>query len=106
MITVYNPASGTVVGQAPELSLDEVKAAIDRTCAAFPTWSRRLAKERGDLLRAWFDLVKADKRIFAEIMVQENGKCLSEALGEIDYGLGFIEWYAEEAKRVLWRHDP
>ena len=100
MITVYNPASGTVVGQAPELSLDEVKAAIDRTCAAFPTWSRRLAKERGDLLRAWFDLVKADKRIFAEIMVQENGKCLSEALGEIDYGLGFIEWYAEEAKRV------
>ncbi|RUZ71617.1 NAD-dependent succinate-semialdehyde dehydrogenase [Mesorhizobium sp. M7A.F.Ca.US.006.01.1.1] len=100
MITVYNPANGTVVGQAPELSLDEVKAAINRTCAAFPTWSRRLAKERGDLLRAWFDLVKIDKRIFAEIIVQENGKCLSEALGEIDYGLGFIEWYAEEAKRV------
>lgn len=100
MIAVYNPANGTVVGQAPELSLDEVKAAIDRACAAFPTWSRRLAKERCDLLRAWFDLVKTDKRIFAEIMVQENGKCLSEALGEIDYGLGFIEWYAEEAKRV------
>jgi succinate-semialdehyde dehydrogenase / glutarate-semialdehyde dehydrogenase len=100
MITVYNPVNGAVVGEAPEMSLSEVEAAIDRTCAAFPVWSRRLAKERGDLLRAWFELVRADKRVFAEIMVQENGKCLSEAMGEVDYGLGFIEWYAEEAKRV------
>jgi succinate-semialdehyde dehydrogenase/glutarate-semialdehyde dehydrogenase len=52
------------------------------------------------ILRRWFELVRNDKRVFAEIMVKENGKCLSEAMGEIDYGLGFIEWYAEEAKRV------
>lgn len=52
------------------------------------------------MLRRWFELVRADKQVFAEIMVNENGKCLTEALGEIDYGLGFIEWYAEEAKRV------
>lgn len=78
----------------------EVKAAIDRTCNAFPAWSRKLAKERGDILRRWFELVRDDRHVFAEIMVRENGKCLAEALGEIDYGLGFIEWYAEEARRV------
>jgi len=100
MITVINPADGTVVGQAPAFSSADVTAAINRTCDAFPSWSRRLAKERGDLLRRWFELMRDDKKLFAEIMVRENGKCMSEALGEIDYGLGFIEWYAEEAKRV------
>jgi len=100
MINVINPADGSIVGQAPDMSVAEVKAAIDRTCAAFPAWSRTLAKERGDMLRRWFELVSADRQAFAEIMVNENGKCLAEALGEIDYGLGFIEWYAEEAKRV------
>ncbi|TXC72975.1 NAD-dependent succinate-semialdehyde dehydrogenase [Sphingomonas ginsenosidivorax] len=100
MIKVFNPADGSVVGEAPELSDAEVQAAVDRTCEAFPAWSRRLAKERGDLLRRWFELVRDDRRAFAEIMVKENGKCLTEALGEIDYGLGFVEWYAEEAKRV------
>ncbi|OSQ33570.1 aldehyde dehydrogenase family protein, partial [Thalassospira mesophila] len=92
MIHVYNPADGALVGQAPELTGAEVQAAIDRACAAFPAWSRKLARERGELLRRWFELMRADKRVFAELMVQENGKCLAEALGEIDYGLGFIEW--------------
>jgi succinate-semialdehyde dehydrogenase/glutarate-semialdehyde dehydrogenase len=100
MVTVYNPADGSVVGEVPFASTAEVKSAMDRTCNAFPAWSRRLAKERGDILRKWFELVRADKQVFAEILVKENGKCLSEAMGEIDYGLGFIEWYAEEAKRV------
>jgi succinate-semialdehyde dehydrogenase/glutarate-semialdehyde dehydrogenase len=99
-ITVINPADASVAGHAPHLSAAEVGAAIDRTCAAFPRWSRMLARERGELLRRWFELVRADRRLFAETMVRENGKCLSEALGEIDYGLGFIEWYAEEARRV------
>jgi succinate-semialdehyde dehydrogenase/glutarate-semialdehyde dehydrogenase len=100
MIQVFNPADGSVVGEAPMMTAAEVRQAIDRTCAAFPAWSRKLARERGDLLRRWFELVREDKRAFAELMVRENGKCLSEALGEIDYGLGFIEWYAEEARRV------
>ncbi len=100
MITVYNPADGSVVGEAPQMDAAAVRAAVDRTCAAFPVWSRQLVRDRSALLRRWFDLVSADRRAFAEIMVKENGKCLSEALGEIDYGLGFIEWYAEEAKRV------
>ncbi|MBO4120420.1 NAD-dependent succinate-semialdehyde dehydrogenase [Cupriavidus gilardii] len=100
MIDVLNPAGGSRVGAAPHMNAAQVKAAIDRTCSAFPAWSRKLAKERSDLLRRWFELVRDDKQVFAELMVKENGKCLAEALGEIDYGLGFIEWYAEEAKRV------
>lgn len=99
-ITVTNPADGSVVGHAPHHDAEQVRAAIDRTCAAFPAWSGRLAKSRGDLLRSWFDALRADRQIFAELMCRENGKCVAEALGEIDYGLGFIEWYAEEAKRV------
>ncbi len=100
MIKVINPADGSFVGEAPEMTSDQVRAAIARTCDAFPAWSKELARERGELLRRWFELVRDDKRVFAEIMVRENGKCLSDAMGEIDYGLGFVEWYAEEAKRV------
>ncbi|WP_136067887.1 NAD-dependent succinate-semialdehyde dehydrogenase [Modicisalibacter radicis] len=100
MIDVLNPADGTVVGQAPAMTLSEVNSAIDRTCEAFPAWSRRLAKERSELLRGWFERIRDDKAAFAELMVKENGKCLAEAYGEIEYGLGFIEWYAEEAKRI------
>lgn len=100
MIDVFNPADGSRVGQAPALGAAEVRAAIDRTCAAFPAWSRKLARERGKLLRGWFERMRADRHVFAELIVQENGKCLAEALGEIDYGLGFIEWYAEEGKRI------
>ncbi|WP_456281467.1 NAD-dependent succinate-semialdehyde dehydrogenase [Cupriavidus sp. JZ107] len=100
MIDVLNPADGSRIGAALQMNEAQVKAAIDRTCNAFPAWSRKLAKERSELLRRWFELVRDDKQVFAELMVKENGKCLAEALGEIDYGLGFIEWYAEEARRV------
>jgi len=100
MLIVYNPATGEEVGRVAQNTTHQVKAAVDRACAAFPAWSSRLAKERSDLLRHWHDAVKADKEAFAELLCRENGKCLSEARGEIDYGLGFIEWYAEEAKRV------
>jgi succinate-semialdehyde dehydrogenase / glutarate-semialdehyde dehydrogenase len=100
MIEVKNPADGSVVGHVKHHTEQEVRDAIDRTCAAFPQWSRTLAKHRSDLLRKWFELVREDRQTFAELIVRENGKCVTEALGEIDYGLGFIEWYAEEAKRV------
>ncbi|NVZ53118.1 NAD-dependent succinate-semialdehyde dehydrogenase [Pseudomonas sp. B6002] len=100
MLIVYNPANGEEIGRVAKHSATEVKAAVDRTCAAFPDWSGKLAKERSDILRRWHDSVKADKEAFAELLCRENGKCLTEARGEIDYGLGFIEWYAEEAKRV------
>ncbi|PIB42205.1 succinate-semialdehyde dehydrogenase [Pseudomonas sp. 2822-15] len=100
MLIVYNPATGEEIDRVAKHTSAQVKAAVDRTCAAFPDWSGKLAKERSDILRRWHDSVKADKEAFAELLCRENGKCLSEARGEIDYGLGFIEWYAEEAKRV------
>lgn len=110
MIKVTNPADGSLVGQVAYMDATDVASAITRTCEAFPAWARKTAKERGDLLRGWHDLVRADKQVFAELIVRENGKCLSEALAEVDYGLGFIEWYAEEAKRVngetIPSHDP
>lgn len=100
MLVVYNPADGSEVGSVQQSDAAAVNAAVDRTCAAFPEWSGKLAKERSDILRRWFDSVKADKEAFAQLLSKENGKCLTEARGEIEYGLGFIEWYAEEAKRV------
>lgn len=100
MLIVYNPATGEEIGRVAKNTSAEVKAAVDRTCAAFPEWSSMLAKERSEILRRWHDAVKADKEAFAELLCRENGKCLTEARGEIDYGLDFIEWYAEEAKRV------
>ncbi|MEJ5278492.1 NAD-dependent succinate-semialdehyde dehydrogenase [Pseudomonas sp. MYb541] len=100
MLIVYNPANGEEIGRVAKHTANEVKAAVDRICVAFADWSSKLAKERSDILRRWHDAVKADKEAFAELLCRENGKCLSEARGEIDYGLGFIEWYAEEAKRV------
>lgn len=100
MLIVYNPATGEEISRLAKHTPAEVEAAVDRTCAAFPEWSGKLARERSDILRRWHDSVKADKEAFAELLCRENGKCLAEARGEIDYGLGFIEWYAEEAKRV------
>ncbi|MDN5284859.1 MAG: succinate-semialdehyde dehydrogenase [Mucilaginibacter sp.] len=109
-IKVYNPSTGSLIDECADMSESDVKIAIDRTVNAFPDWSKKLASERSVLLRNWYELVKADKEAFAKLMTQENGKCLSESRGEIDYGLGFIEWYAEEGKRVygdtIPTHDP
>lgn len=100
MLQVFNPATGDLVGQIPTNTPADVTSAIGRAHDAFPGWSARLARERSEILRRWHDLVKADKEEFAALMTRENGKCLTEARGEIDYGLGFIEWFAEEAKRI------
>lgn len=100
MIKVTNPADGSLVGEVKAFTPDDVRAAIGRAHEAFPAWSGLLAKERGDLLQKWHDLIKADKEDFAKLMTLENGKCLVEARGEIDYGLDFIGWFAGEARRV------
>ncbi|MET4141421.1 NAD-dependent succinate-semialdehyde dehydrogenase [Pedobacter sp. UYP1] len=109
-IKVYNPSTGNLIDECANLSEQEVKIAVDRTVNAFPSWSKKIAAERSALLRQWHDLIKADKEVFAKLLTAENGKCLSESRGEIDYGLGFIEWYAEEAKRLygdtIPTHDP
>ncbi|WP_296894367.1 NAD-dependent succinate-semialdehyde dehydrogenase [Thiobacillus sp.] len=97
---VHNPATAELVGHAPSCSTADTERAIEAAHTAFPTWRDQTAKTRSQLLRRWFDLILAHRDDLAAIMVSEQGKPLSEARGEIDYAASFIEWFAEEARRV------
>ena len=97
---VTNPANGAVLGTVPFMGADETRAAIDAAAAAFPAWAARTAKDRATLLRRWYDLMLANADDLATLMTAEQGKPLAEARGEITYAASFIEWFAEEAKRV------
>jgi succinate-semialdehyde dehydrogenase/glutarate-semialdehyde dehydrogenase len=97
---VHNPANAETVGHAPRCTVDDVERAIEAAHAAFSGWRTTPAKTRAQLLRRWFDLILAHRDDLAAIMVSEQGKPLAEARGEIDYAASFIEWFAEEARRV------
>jgi succinate-semialdehyde dehydrogenase/glutarate-semialdehyde dehydrogenase len=98
--TVHNPANAEIVGHAPLCTTADVERAIETAHAAFSAWRDLTAKTRAQLLRRWFDLILAHRDDLAVIMVREQGKPLAEARGEIDYAASFIEWFAEEARRV------
>jgi aspartate-semialdehyde dehydrogenase len=98
-IPVTDPASGDVIGEVASLSAAEARAAVDAAQAAFPGWAEILPQARSAVLRRWFELMLQHREDLARIMVLEQGKPLSEARGEIDYGAAFVEFYAEEAKR-------
>ncbi|WP_373987322.1 NAD-dependent succinate-semialdehyde dehydrogenase [Duganella sp. BuS-21] len=97
---VTNPATGAQLGTVPRMGVDETRRAIAAADAAWPAWRRRGAKERAIILRAWHDLMLANSTDLARIMTAEQGKPLAESTGEIGYAASFIEWFAEEAKRV------
>ncbi len=97
---VTNPATGAVIGSVPNFGTDETRAAIASAEAAYPAWRAKTAKERAVLLKKWFDLIIAASDDLAVLMTAEQGKPLAEAKGEIVYGASFVEWFAEEAKRV------
>ncbi|SDQ75321.1 NAD-dependent succinate-semialdehyde dehydrogenase [Pseudovibrio sp. Tun.PSC04-5.I4] len=97
--SITDPSNGNYLGDVASLSAEESTAAVTAAAAAFPKWSGLLPQERAVILRRWFDLLLAHKEDLARIMVLEQGKPLSEARGEIDYGAAFVEFYAEEAKR-------
>ena len=97
---VTNPATGAVLAQVPDLGAADAKRAIEAANAAWAGWRAKTAKERAAILRRWFDLVMASQEDLAQILTAEQGKPLAEARGEIAYGAAFIEWYAEEGKRV------
>jgi succinate-semialdehyde dehydrogenase/glutarate-semialdehyde dehydrogenase len=97
---VTNPADGVTIGNVPNLGAAETQAAIDAAAAAFPAWSAKTGKERAAVMRSWFDLLIAHADDLAALMTAEQGKPLPEAKGEVVYGASFIEWFAEEAKRV------
>ena len=97
---VHNPANAEFVGHAPRCAAADVERAIEAAHAAFSGWRSTPAKTRAQLLRRWFDLILIHRDDLATIMVSEQGKPLAEARGEIDYAASFIEWFAEEARRV------
>jgi succinate-semialdehyde dehydrogenase/glutarate-semialdehyde dehydrogenase len=97
---VTNPADGSLVADVPEMEVAGARAAIEAANAAWPAWRAKTAKERSAILRRWFDLMLANKDDLAAIMTAEQGKPLAESAGEIMYGASFIEWFAEEAKRM------
>jgi succinate-semialdehyde dehydrogenase/glutarate-semialdehyde dehydrogenase len=99
-ITVKNPATGAVIGTVPRLGAEEARAAVAAASAAFPAWRARTAKDRAAVLRRWFELIMANQEDLATLMTAEQGKPLAESRGEIAYAASFIEWFAEEAKRV------
>ncbi len=99
-LDVDDPASGRVVGRVPDCGSDEIRVAIAAAARALPSWSARTSKERAAVLRAFFDLVVDHGEALARLMTLEQGKPLVEARGEIAYAASFIEWFAEEAKRV------
>jgi succinate-semialdehyde dehydrogenase/glutarate-semialdehyde dehydrogenase len=97
---VRNPATGDAVGTVPDLGAGETRRAIDAANAAWPAWRELAAKERSKLLRRWFDLIIENRDDLARLITAEQGKPLKEATGEVNYGASYIEWFAEEAKRL------
>jgi succinate-semialdehyde dehydrogenase/glutarate-semialdehyde dehydrogenase len=105
-VDVTNPATGGVIARVPNLGAAETTEAIDHAAAALKSWGAKLAKERSAILRRWFDLITANRDDLALILTSEQGKPLAEAKGEIDYAAAYIEFYAEEAKRIYGEVIP
>ncbi|PZP53020.1 MAG: NADP-dependent succinate-semialdehyde dehydrogenase I [Agrobacterium fabrum] len=99
-IAVTNPATGDVIGYVPKLGVAETKKAIAVAERVQKEWAARTAKERAGILRKWFELMIANQDDLGHILTLEQGKPLAEAKGEIAYGASFIEWFAEEARRI------
>ena len=97
---VRNPADNSPLGTVPDMGAAETKRAIKAAEAAFPAWSRCPAKERTQILRKWFNLMMANQEDLAVLMTAEQGKPMAESRGEVAYGASFVEFYAEEARRI------
>jgi succinate-semialdehyde dehydrogenase/glutarate-semialdehyde dehydrogenase len=97
---VTDPASGKTIGKVPVFSPKDVEKAIEAAHAAGEGWKKKTAKERSDILRKWYQLMLENAEDLANIMTAEQGKPLTEARSEIAYAASFVEWFAEEAKRV------
>ncbi len=97
---VHDPATGQKLADVANLTAKDAEAALDAANAAWPAWRNKTGKERSIILRKWFDLLMANQEDLARIMTAEQGKPFAEAKGEVAYGASFVEWFAEEAKRV------
>ena len=107
---VLNPATGEQLATVPHMGAPEARRAINAAAAALPAWAGRTAKDRAAILRRWYDLLMANQEDLAVLMTAEQGKPLAESRGEIAYAASFVEWFAEEGKRlygdVIPGHQP
>ena len=99
-VAVDNPATGDIIGHVPNLGAVEAQAAVDAAHTALNPWKSRTAQQRADILLRWYDLMMAQADELAALMTLEQGKPLSEALGEVKYAASFVQWFAEEGKRL------
>jgi len=99
-VPVYNPSSGEEIATVPDMGAEETRRAIDAAEVAQKGWAARTAKDRSIIMKKWFDLIMENQDDLGAILTAEMGKPLAEAKGEIAYGASFIEWFAEEAKRI------
>ncbi|MBI0457539.1 aldehyde dehydrogenase family protein, partial [Dickeya dianthicola] len=99
-LSVTNPATGTELGSIPLVTAEQTQQAITAAEQALSAWRQRTGKERAALMQAWAHLIRANQDDLAAILTAEQGKSLAEASGEIAYATSFIDWFAEEAKRV------
>jgi len=104
--SVTNPANGEVIAEVPRMGRVETERAISASVVAQKSWKNLTAKARGAILKRWFDLIQQHSEDLAQILTAEQGKPLAEARGEVAYGASFIEWFAEEAKRVYGETIP
>ncbi|MFQ3786803.1 NAD-dependent succinate-semialdehyde dehydrogenase [Halomonas sp. A29] len=104
--SVTNPANGETLAEVPDLTADDASDAVAAAEAAWPAWRRQPAKQRAALLRAWFDSIMTHQESLARLMTLEQGKPLAESRGEVAYGASFVEFYAEQAKRVAGETLP
>ncbi|MFM7050389.1 MAG: aldehyde dehydrogenase family protein, partial [Polynucleobacter sp.] len=98
---VSNPATGEIIAKVANLNRSDAQEAISAAELALNAWKGKLAKERAQVMRKWFELILANADDLALLMTLEQGKPLAEAKGEVIYGASFVEWFAEEAKRVM-----
>lgn len=105
-LPVRNPATGDLISTVPDCGAPEAKAALDAAAAAFPEWRARTAKERSAVLKKWHALIIENQEDLARIISLEQGKPMTESRGEIAYSAGYVEWFAEEAKRAYGEVIP
>ncbi len=103
---VENPATGAVLANVPRFGAEEATVAVEAAQKAFKPWARRSAKERSVIMKKWFELIMANQEDLALIMTSEQGKPMAESRGEIAYAASFVEFYAEEAKRIYGETIP
>src|SRR5438552_12753535 len=103
---VTNPVNGVELAKVPVMSTVETTQAVEAAERAFPAWAKLTAKQRSNILRKWFDLIIANREDLALILTSEQGKPLAEALGEVDIGGAYVEFFAEEARRVYGETIP